>query len=191
MVKEASLNNLRKFQTGNKLGGRKPLGIELKAREFILQCIGGEEGVKKIIKSAFGKAIRGSIKHQEFLMNYILGKPVDRIKIENAYGSNAPITSPIVKIIADNLRLEKLSKDIEAAPPKPVDQTRIDEMESILNKAVNEPPLEPLEEIPAANNVVNAAIDQVKKAGYRPNKVKQLKASAKKRTNGKAKSNKR
>lgn len=171
MVSEASLAAIKKhgFKPGHKHGGRKPIAVELKAREFILKCIGGEEGVKKIIMSAFGKAVKGSIKHQEFLMNYILGRPVDRIKIESNYGVEAT-SAPVVKIIADTLRLAKLEKDLEASPEPAIDQSRIEEMEKLLNKEIKEPtPEHTLEEISA------------------PQPTKQLKAASKRKVSKKKK----
>jgi len=112
--------------------GRPPLAIELKARDFILQCIGGEEGVKTLVDKIFTQATKGSFKHQELLLNYILGKPTERIKLENANGGPLPTYSPVVKIIADHLRLEKLNKDAEEV----VDKDRIEEAERILNGAI-------------------------------------------------------
>lgn len=124
------------FKEGNKEAvgiGRPPKVIELKARELVLSCINGEEGVRAIIIAAFKKAKAGSIRHQELLLNYILGKPVERLKLEQH--GQAILPSPgVVKVIADHLRLEKLNADVKAAPI--ISQDRIDEMERILNKEI-------------------------------------------------------
>lgn len=126
---------VRGFQKGHKLSpaqGRPPRAVELKAREFILECIKGDEGIKKIIDKVYRQAIKGSHKHQELLLHYILGKPTDKIKIEAT--GNIPASNPtVVKIIADNLRLDQLNKDVQAAPV--ISQDRINEMEKILNDA--------------------------------------------------------
>lgn len=155
-----------RFGAGN-VGGRRPKAIELKARDFILKVIGGDDGVKKLIAKIFQQATRGSFKHQELLLNYILGKPVDRVKIESNYGAEA-VQAPIIKIIADNLRLQKLEKDLKGAPPEPITQERIDEMERLLNQEMNKPTNnEPTPEV-ALDNGMPAE-----------EKVKRLKAASK------------
>jgi len=125
------------FAIGNKLGGRKPAALELRAREFILKCINGEAGVKKLIAKIFALALKGQFRQQELLLNYILGKPTERVKIENA-SSDGVVFNPVVKIIADHLRLEKLERD-SAAAPTVVEEDRVKEMEAILNKEIEKP----------------------------------------------------
>jgi len=125
-----------RFKVGNKGGGRKPLAVELNAREFILSVINGTDGVQDLINKIYSQALKGSFKHQELLLNYILGKPTERIKLENANGGPLPTYSPVVKIIADHLRLEKLNKDAEEV----VDKDRIEEAERILNGAIAHSP---------------------------------------------------
>lgn len=127
---------VHRFKPGNKGGGRKPLAIELNAREFILGCISGAEGMKAIVEKVYAQALKGSFKHQELLLNYVVGKPTERIKLENANGGPLPNYSPVVKIIADHLRLEKLNKDAEEV----VDKDRVEEAERILNDAVAHSP---------------------------------------------------
>jgi len=123
-----------RFPKGNKFGGNEPVVKTLKAREFILACIGGDEGVKAIIMSAFKKAKQGSYKHQEILLNYLLGRPVESVKLDVS-GSGALPSPTVVKIIADHLRLERLNKDAEAAPV--ITEDRIKEMEDTLNKHID------------------------------------------------------
>lgn len=131
------LPKIHRFGKGNKFGkGAPPVAIKLKAREFILECIGGEKGVQLIIAKVFQKAKAGSIKHQELLLNYILGRPVENIKIDAAYGQSMLSSPSVVKIIADNIRLDKLATDADAARSNMTPE-RIKEMEDILNKEIN------------------------------------------------------
>jgi hypothetical protein len=129
--------------------GRKPLVLELNAREFILGCINGGVGVDVIVRKVYYQAAKGSFKHQELLLNYILGKPTERIKLENADGKPLPTYSPVVKIIADHLRLEKLTKDAEEV----VDKDRIEEAEAILNNAITHSPTVESATPPEDNNI--------------------------------------
>jgi len=122
-----------KFPKGNKFGGSEPVVKTLKAREFILACIGGDVGVKAIIMAAFKKAKQGSPKHQEILLNYLLGRPVESVKLDVS-GSGVAPSPTVVKIIADHMRLERLRSDAEAAPVISAD--RIKDMEDILNKEI-------------------------------------------------------
>lgn len=124
------------FKPGHKGGGRKPLAIELKAREAILHCIGGSKGFEELVAKIFQKAKAGSFRHQELLLNYILGKPTDKLKIENASGADLNAGAPIVKIIADTIRLDRLNKDI-AERDKTTPEERIKEAEEILNKEID------------------------------------------------------
>ena len=130
------IGNVQGFKKGNKAAQLHIApALKMGAREFVLRCIGGDEGVKAIVAKAFQKAKAGSYRHQELLLNYILGKPVDKVKLD--VNGNLPVTSaPVVKIIADHLRLEKLEKDLVAAPPI-VSASAIEEMENILNKEIN------------------------------------------------------
>lgn len=123
------------FQKGNKLGGRKPELLKMKGREFILQCIKGDAGLRAIIESAYKRAVRGSVRHQELLLNYILGKPVEKIKLESFIekGESAS-TQPVIQIVADHLRLDKLEKEHKAA--QVISAERIEEMENVLNSAM-------------------------------------------------------
>jgi hypothetical protein len=126
----------RGFDKGNRLGGNKPQLLKTKGREFILQCINGDEGLRKIIQSAFAKAVKGSVRHQELLLNYILGKPVEKIKLEGwLEQSGTAQAQPLIQIVADHLRLQQLEKDYKAV--KEVPQERIEEMEKVLNEAVD------------------------------------------------------
>jgi hypothetical protein len=94
-----------------------------------------EPGFIQIIQRMFAQARKGSFKHQELLLYYILGKPTDHLHLE---GDKLPLMqyNPVVKIIADTLRLERLEKDKQTAGDVP--QSAIDEAEGILNKAVEE-----------------------------------------------------
>jgi hypothetical protein len=124
-----------RFKKGQKVNrGRKPLAIELKAREFILACINGQKGVDALVMKIYSQALKGSFKQQELLLNYILGKPVERLKIDGAYGAAPVMSAPVVKIIADTLRLARLEKDAEE--PVPVDENRIAEAEKVLEEAI-------------------------------------------------------
>lgn len=135
--KKEVLSPRNKFPKGNKFGkGATPRAITLRAREFVLQCINGEEGMKLILAKIFAQAKRGSYKHQELIMNYVLGRPVENIKIDAAYGKSMLTSPTVVKIIADNIRLDKLSKDAEAAKDNVVSAERIKEMEDVLNKEI-------------------------------------------------------
>jgi hypothetical protein len=107
---------------------------KLKAREFILESIGGPDALFVLVTKIYQQAKKGSYKHQELLMNYLLGKPVDRIQLENAQGGAILPSAPVVKIIADTIRLNKLDTDVKAAA---FDGERIKEMEDILNKEVS------------------------------------------------------
>lgn len=109
-----------------------PQAVYTNARAFVLATIGGEDGLDRIIHKVFLQALKGSFKHQELLLNYILGKPVEKVKLEQ---HGAPASSPaVVKIIADHLRLDRLQADVDAAPIVSAD--RIKEMENILNKEI-------------------------------------------------------
>ena len=107
---------------------------KLKAKEFILESIGGQDSLFLLVTKIYQQAMKGSYKHQELLMNYLLGKPMDRVQIESANGKDILPSHSVVKIIADNIRLDKLSKDIEMVG---MDENRIKEMEDMLNKEVN------------------------------------------------------
>lgn len=107
---------------------------KLKARDFILDSIGGPDALFVLVTKIYNQAKRGSFKHQELLMNYLLGKPVDRIKLENA-PSGSVVSRPVLQILADNIRLDRLDKDVKAASVMSDD--RIKEMEDILNNKVN------------------------------------------------------
>lgn len=127
-----------RFQKGHKGfgGGTTPKVMQMHAREFILQCVNGEDGIRKIIMAAYARAIKGSIKHQELILNYVLGRPVENIKIDQFYGAGASrVGAPIIKIIADNIRLNKLAADVDASPV--ITEERIMEMEKILNKEID------------------------------------------------------
>lgn len=127
-----------KFPKGNRLGaGAQPKAIVMKAREFVLACINGEEGMKLILAKIFAQAKRGSYKHQELIMNYVLGRPVENIKIDAAYGQSMLTSPAVVKIIADNIRLDRLAKDVDAVRAEGITEDRIKEMEDVLNKEVN------------------------------------------------------
>jgi hypothetical protein len=119
------------FAKGNR--GATPKVLQIKAREFIIKCCNGEAGVKKLIKKIYANALKGNFRAQELLLNYILGRPTEKIKIESA-DTNGIAYTPVVRIIADNLRLEKLNKDVDSAPVV-VDPDRIKEMEDVLNRA--------------------------------------------------------
>lgn len=130
----AKIGKATQFKPGHKARLGKTFDLKLGARDFILKCIGGDEGVKKIIEAAYSRAIKGSVKHQEILLNYILGRPTEKIKID---ATNVSQSSPaVVKIIADTIRLNKLAADVEASPV--ISEDRIKEMEDILNKEIDE-----------------------------------------------------
>jgi len=123
------------FTKGNKLGGRKPTTVELGSRQKILDII-GPNGFTQIVQRMFAQARKGSFRHQELLCHYILGKPTDRIKIE---GDGSPMMqyNPVVKIIADTLRLEKLEKDTRTDGV--IKEDTIKEVEQVLTDAVQTP----------------------------------------------------
>lgn len=126
-----------RFKSGDgRKRGRKPVAIELKAREFILGCINGEEGVRRLIGKVYAQAMKGSYKQQELLFNYILGRPVERIKIDSAYGPSAVTSAPVINIIADTLRLARLERDSKEEVP--VDEDRIAEAEQVLERAIEQ-----------------------------------------------------
>jgi hypothetical protein len=100
----------------------------------MLQCIKGEGGVKKLVEKIYAQAIRGNFRAQEMLMNYIFGRPTESVKIEST-NVHEISSAPVVKIIADHLRLEKLERDAASAPTV-IELDRVEQMESILNKAV-------------------------------------------------------
>ena len=127
-----------RFANGNTMGGRKPAALELRAREFILKCIEGEKGVRMLVNKIFSQALKGQYRQQELLLNYILGRPTERVQIESANSHDVSFP-PVVKIIADHLRLEKLERDAASAPTV-VETERVEEMERILNNAVNTAP---------------------------------------------------
>lgn len=79
------------------------------------------------------QALKGSYKHQELLLNYILGKPVEKVKLEQ-YGQVSAPSPTVVKVIADHLRLERLNADAATAPV--ISDDRIKDMEDELNKAI-------------------------------------------------------
>ena len=111
-----------------------PKALQVRAREFILSCVKGEGGVKKLVEKIYAQAMRGNFRAQEMLMNYIFGRPTESVKIEST-NVHEISSAPVVKIIADHLRLEKLNTDAANAPTV-VELSRVEEMESILNKAV-------------------------------------------------------
>lgn len=132
LVKRGKRTQFRKGD--GRVKGRKPLAIELKAREFILGCIGGMKGFEEVVKKVFKQAKAGNFKQQELLMNYILGRPVEKLKIDSAYGPSTVMSAPVIKIIADTLRLQRLEKD--AAEPV-MDEDRIVEAERVLEEAIS------------------------------------------------------
>ena len=106
--------------------------IKENGRNFVLLSIGGRNGVVMILEKVLSQALRGSFKHQELLLNYILGKPVERLKLDALVDrENQPVSNTVFQIIADNVRLDKLAKDVEAA--EGVDEERIKAMENLLN----------------------------------------------------------
>lgn len=110
--KVKSVLPVKKFGGPQPGSGRKPHAIEMKAKEFILSCINGEEGVRKLILKIYKQAAAGSSRHQEMLLNYILGKPVDRLILEA--NSDIPVSNQtIIKVVAENVRLDRLEKDIQ------------------------------------------------------------------------------
>jgi hypothetical protein len=127
-------NGRATFTKGNKL---QPLhkSVRLHAREFILQCIKHEGGVKNLVVKIYAQAMKGNFRAQEMLMNYIFGRPTESVKIESV-NTHEISTAPVVKIIADHLRLEKLERDA-ANVPTVVEEQRVEEMERILNNAVS------------------------------------------------------
>ena len=114
--------------------GRAPQAVYTNARAFVMQVIGGEDGIDRIVHKVFLQALKGSYKHQELLLNYILGKPLETVKLQQ-YGTPVTPSPAVVKIIADHLRLERLNKDAEAAPV--ITEDRIKEMEDTLNKHID------------------------------------------------------
>ena len=125
-------NGRATFVRGNR--GKVAKAIQVNAREFIIKCCNGEAGVKKLIEKIYAQALKGQFRAQELLLNYILGRPTERIKIENADKEGISY-SPVVRIIADHLRLEKLERDAAAAPSV-VEEQRVEEMEKVLNNAI-------------------------------------------------------
>lgn len=123
------------IKTKKKPGGRAPQAVYTNARAFVLQVIGGEDGIDRIVHKVFTQALKGSFKHQELLLNYILGKPVEKLKLEQYGQGNLPSRS-VVKVIADHLRLERLNADAAAAPE--ISEDRIKEMEDVLNKEIDD-----------------------------------------------------
>lgn len=128
-------------------GATMPAALKIKAHLFVLKCCNGEAGVKKLIEKIYAQAMKGNFRAQELLLNYILGRPTERVKIENAQ-ENGIAYNPTVRIIADHLRLEKLQRDADNAPTV-VEENRVQEMESILNKEIEKPsPIESEEQKP-------------------------------------------
>lgn len=123
------------FKKGDPRAGRKPRVIELKAREFILKIIDGDRGLERLVKKIFDQALKGAYKQQELLLNYILGRPVEKIKIDAAYGANTVVAAPVLQIIADTLRLKRLEADA-AEVPEAVEENRIEEVERVLEGAI-------------------------------------------------------
>lgn len=131
MAKKKTSTIIRKLQPTNY--------ARMKSREFIMQVIGGEDGLDRVVYKVFTQALKGSYKHQELLMNYLLGKPVERLQLEQYIDRAGPTYSPpVIKIVADHMRLEKLYKDVGAAEGV-IDESRIQEMESVLNKHLSTP----------------------------------------------------
>jgi hypothetical protein len=126
------------FQKGNNLGakGRLPATVELGAKARLMAII-KEPGFVQIIERIFAQAKKGSFRHQELLLHYILGKPTDRIRVEGGDGMPLMQYNPVVKVIADTLRLEKLERD--AKTPEVIKEEQIKEMEQVLTDAVNAP----------------------------------------------------
>lgn len=142
---QLSYTKQHRFAVGNTLGGRRPRSLEWRAREFILKCIEGEKGFTMVVKKVFSQALKGNFRAQELLFAYILGKPTDRVHVETSMSAQEISSPPIVRIIADHLRLEKLEKDAASAPTV-VEAERVEEMERILNNAVASAPEVPVVE---------------------------------------------
>ena len=173
------------FVKGNR--GSRPKVLQIKAREFIIKCCNGESGVQLLVKKLYAQALRGNFRAQELLLNYILGKPTEKVKIESA-NENGIAYTPIVRIIADHLRLEKLNKDIDGAPTV-VEQERVEEMERVLNGAINGTPTRTLEGVTEEPSPIEKQ-STIYKESKKSTKIDGRKGS-KNRSNGKAKAHKR
>lgn len=111
--------------------GKRPEIIRFGSREYIMGII-GLDGLEKVVMKVYNQAIKGSFKHQELLMNYLMGKPVEKLKLD-AYvdkGMTRPV-STVYQIIAEPTRLGKLHADAEIV----VDHGQIKEMEDLLNNS--------------------------------------------------------
>jgi hypothetical protein len=113
--------------------GRKPAAIEMKAKEFMLACVNGAAGMEALIKKIYRQALKGNFAQQQLLLNYILGKPVDRLILEaNDNALKNLSMSPVINIVASQVRLDRLEQD---AKERVHDLERIKEAEVILEQA--------------------------------------------------------
>jgi hypothetical protein len=69
--------------------GRKTKAEELGLPMLIEDCI-GEKGKRAMIEKIHSQAKKGSFAHQQLLMHYMFGKPVDHVKVDQ--DSNVIIT---------------------------------------------------------------------------------------------------
>jgi len=68
---------------GQKGGKREGAGRKTKAEEMglpkLIEDVIGDTGKKDLIQKIFDKAKTGSFLHQQLLMNYIYGKPTEKL----------------------------------------------------------------------------------------------------------------
>jgi len=71
---------------GKNGGKREGAGRKTKAEELglpmLIEDVIGESGKRDLIKKIFSQAKAGSFNHQQLLMHYSFGKPVEKIKGE-------------------------------------------------------------------------------------------------------------
>lgn len=74
--------------------GRKSRAEEMGLPTLVEQVI-GEDGKKTLLEKIFSKAKEGSFLHQQLLMNYIFGKPTDKLDVTSK-GDKIETTKEIV-----------------------------------------------------------------------------------------------
>jgi hypothetical protein len=62
-------------------GGRKTKADELGLPKLIEDVI-GEVGKKELIQKIFSQAKSGSFPHQQLIMNYSFGKPIEKVEVK-------------------------------------------------------------------------------------------------------------
>ena len=116
-----------------RIKGGELVDLKSNARDLVIVCLGGKSGVVKLLNKVIDQALKGSFKHQELLLNYILGKPVERLKLDASLDkeNHVPII-PVMQIVASAPRLNKLAQDSEVID-EAMSEERIKQMEDLLN----------------------------------------------------------